>query len=165
MTPWTAARHTPLSFAISLAQLTSIELVMPSNHLILCHPLLLLPSIFPSIRVFSHESALPIRWPKDWSFNFSISPSNEYSGLISFRMYWLDLLAVQGALKSLLQYHIKSIKSSVLSLPYGPSLTSVHAYWGNHSFATSTCGLCCAEQDKGCASLQVTCPCQGGHAR
>ena len=111
MTPWTAARHTPLSFAISLAQLTSIELVMPSNHLILCHPLLLLPSIFPSIRVFSHESALPIRWPKDWSFNFSISPSNEYSGLISFRMYWLDLLAVQGALKSLLQHHSSKASS------------------------------------------------------
>ena len=85
---------------------------MPSNHLILCHPLLLLPSIFPSIRVFSHESALPIRWPKDWSFNFSISPSNEYSGLISSRMDWLDLLVVQGALKSLLQHH--SSKASIL---------------------------------------------------
>ena len=90
----------------------SIELAMPSNHLILCHPLLLLPSIFPSIRVFSNESALRIRWPKYWSFSFSISPSNEYSGLISFRMDWLDLLAVQGTLKSLLQHH--SSKASVL---------------------------------------------------
>ena len=83
----------------------SIELVMPSNHLIFCHPLLLLPSVFPSIRVFSNESVLPIRWPKYWSFSFSISPSNEYSGLISFRINWLDLLAVQGTLKSLLQHH------------------------------------------------------------
>ena len=90
----------------------SIELVMPSNHLILCCPLLLLPSIFPSIRVFSNESALPIRWPKYWSFSFNISPSNEHPGLISFRMDWLDLLAVQGTLKSLLQYH--SSKSSIL---------------------------------------------------
>ena len=90
----------------------SIELVMPSSHLILCRPLLLLPSIFPSIRVFSNESVLRIRWPKDWSFSFSISPSNEYSGLISFRMDWLDLLAVQGTLKSLLQRH--SSKASIL---------------------------------------------------
>ena len=89
----------------------SIELVMPSNHLILCRPLLLLPSIFPSIRVFSNESALCIRWPKYWSFSFSITPSNEHSGLISFRMNWLDLLAVQGTLKSLLQHH--SSKASV----------------------------------------------------
>ena len=90
----------------------SIKLVMPSNHLILCHPLLLLPSIFPSIRVFSNESALHIRWPKYWSFSFNISPSNEHSGLISFRMDWLDLLAVQGTLKSLLQHH--SSKASIL---------------------------------------------------
>ena len=90
----------------------SIESVMPSNHLILCHPLLLLPSIFPSIRVFSKESVLHIRWPKYWSFSFSISPSNEYSALISFRMDWLDLLAVQGTLKSLLQHH--SSKASIL---------------------------------------------------
>ena len=90
----------------------SIELVMPSNHLILCRPLLLLPSIFPNIKVFSNESALRIRWPKYWSFSFSISPSNEYSGLISFRMGWLDLLAVQGTLKSLLQHH--SSKASIL---------------------------------------------------
>ena len=113
-TPWTAVRQDFLSItnSRSLLKLTSIELVMPSNHLILCHPLLLLPSIFPSIRVFSNESFLPIRWPKYWSFSFSISPSNEYSGLISFRMYWLDLLAVQGTLKSLLQHHRS--KASVL---------------------------------------------------
>ena len=94
------------------AQIISIESVIPSHHLILCHPLLLLPSIFPSIRVFSNESVLCIRWPKDWSFSFSISPSSEYSRLISFRMHWLDLLAVQGTLKSLLQHH--SSKASIL---------------------------------------------------
>ena len=94
----------PLS-TTSLPKLMSIESVMPSDHLILCHPLLFLPSIFPNIRVFSNESALRIRWPKYWSFSFSISPSNEHPGLISFRMNWLDLLAVQGTLKSLLQYH------------------------------------------------------------
>ena len=99
----------------SLLKLMSIELVMPSNHLILCRPLLLLPSIFPSIRVFSNESVLHIRWPKYWSFSFSISPSNEYSWLISFRMDWLDLLAVQGTLKSLLQHH--SLKASILQCP------------------------------------------------
>ena len=104
--PQTAAHQTSLSItnSRSLLKLTSIELVKPSNHLILCHPLLP-PSIFPSIRVFSNESLLHIRWPKYWSFSFSISPSNEYSGLISFRMDWLDLLAVQGTLKSLLQHH------------------------------------------------------------
>ena len=96
----------------SSLKLMTIESVMPSNHLILCRPLLLPPSIFPSIRVFSNESALHIRWPKDWSFSFSISPSNEHSGLISFRMDWLDLLAVQGTLKSLLQHH--SSKASIL---------------------------------------------------
>ena len=113
-TPWTAARQASLSItnAQNLLKLMSIELVMPSSHLILCHPLLLLPSIFPSNRVFSNESALCIRWPKSWSFSFSISPSNEYSGLISFRMDWLDLLAVQGTLKSLLQHH--SSKASAL---------------------------------------------------
>ena len=113
-TPWTAACQASLSItnSRSLLKLMSIESVMPSNHLILCHPLLLPPSIFPSIRVFSDESVLLIRWPKYWSFSFSISPSNEYSGLISFRMYWLDLLAVQGTLKGLLQYH--SSKASVL---------------------------------------------------
>ena len=106
-TPWTAACQASLSFTISwnLLKLMSIELVMPSNHLILCHPLLLLPSIFPSIRVFSNESALHIRWPKTWSFSFSISPSSEYWGLISFRIDWFDLLAVQGTLKSFLQDH------------------------------------------------------------
>ena len=106
-TPWTAARQASLSItnSQSLLQLMSIELVMSSNHLILCRPLLLLPSIFPSISVFSNESGLHIRWPKYWSFSFSISSSNEYSGLISFRMDWLDLLAVQGTLKSLLQHH------------------------------------------------------------
>ena len=114
VTPGTAARQASLSItnSWSLLRLMSIELVMPSNHLILCHPLLLLSSIFPSIRVFSNESVLPMRWPKYWSFSFSISPSSEYSGLISFRMDWLDLLAVQGTLKSLLQHH--SSKASIL---------------------------------------------------
>ena len=102
---------------------------MLSNHLILCYPLLLLPSIFPSIRVFSNESALHIRWPKYWSFSFSISPSNEYSGLISFRINWLDLLAVQGTFKSSPTPQFKSINSSVLSFLYSPSLTSIHDYW------------------------------------
>ena len=113
-TPRTAAHQASLSFTIScsLLKLMSIESVIPSNHLILCHLLLLLPSIFPSIKVFSNESALRIRWPKYWSFGFSISPSNEYSGLISFRIYWLDLLAVQGTLNSLLQQH--SPKASIL---------------------------------------------------
>ena len=106
-TPCTATCQASLSISNSqsLLKLMSIVLVMPSNHLILCFPLLLLPSIFPSIGVFSNESVLRIRWPKYWSFSFSISPSNEYSGLISFRMDWLDLLAVQGTLKSLLPYH------------------------------------------------------------
>ena len=114
MTPWTAAHQASLSITNSQTppKPMSIESVMPSNHLILCHPLLLLPSIFPSIRVFSNESALRIRWPKYWSFSFSISPSNEHPGLISFRMDGLDLLAVQGTLKSLLQYH--SSKASIL---------------------------------------------------
>ena len=114
MTPWTAARQASLSFTISrsLLKLMPIESVMPTNHLILCHLLLLLPSVFPSIRVFSNESALHIRWPKYWSFSFSISPSNEYSGLISFKIDWFDLLAVQGTLKSLLQHH--SSKASIL---------------------------------------------------
>ena len=105
-TPWTAACQASLSItsARSLLKLMPIESVMPSNHLVLCRPLLLPPSIFPSIRVFSNESVLRIRWPKCWSFSFSISPSKEYSGLISFRMDWLDLLAVQGTLKSLLQH-------------------------------------------------------------
>ena len=113
-TPWTAACQASLSFTIyrSLLKLKSIDSVMPSNHLILCHPLLLLPSILPSIRAFSNESALCIRWPKYWSFIFSISLSNEYSGLISFRIDWFDFLAVEGTLKSLFQHH--SSKASVL---------------------------------------------------
>ena len=112
-TPWTATHQASLSItnSWSLLKLMSIESVMPSNHLILCHPLLLPPSIFPSIRVFSNESVLHIRWPKYWSFRFSISPSSEYSGLISYRMDWLDLLAVQRTLKSLLQHH--SSKASI----------------------------------------------------
>ena len=115
-TPWTAAHQSSLSIAYSwiFLKLMSIELVMSSNHLILCHSLLLPPSIFPSIRVFSNESVLHIKWPKYWSFSFSISPSNEYSELIFFRMQWLDLLAVQGALKNLLQHH--SSKASILQL-------------------------------------------------
>ena len=113
-TPWIAARQASLSITSSRSslRLTSIESMMPSSHLILCHPPLLLPSIFPSIRVFSNESALLIRWPKYWSFSLSISPSNEYPGLISFRMDWLDLLAVQGTLNSLIQHH--SSKASIL---------------------------------------------------
>ena len=103
-TPWTAA-HQSFTISWSLLRLMFIESVMPSNHLILCHPILLLPSIFPSIRVFSSESALRIRWPKYWSFSFSISPSSEYSGLIPFRIDWFDLLAVRGTFKSLLQHH------------------------------------------------------------
>ena len=113
-TPWTAACQASLSItnSWSLPKLVSIESVMPSNHLIFCRPLLFTPSIFPSIRVFSSESALRIRWPKYWSFSFNISPSNEHLGLISFRMDWLDLLAVQGTLKSLFQHH--SSKASIL---------------------------------------------------
>ena len=113
----------------SLLKLMSTESVMPSNQLILCH-LLLLPSIFPSIGVFSSELVLHIRWTKSWSFSFNISPSNEYSVLISFRMDWFDLLAVQGTLKSLLQHH----SSKVLSFLYGLTFTSIHDYWENHSF-------------------------------
>ena len=134
-TPWTTACQASLSItnSQSLPKLLSIESVMPSNHLILCRPLLL-SSIFPSIRVFSNESVLHVRWPKYWSFSFSISPSNEYSGLISFRMYWLDLLAVQGTLKSLLQHH--SSKASILwhsTFFTVPTLTSTHHYWKNQS--------------------------------
>ena len=118
----------------SLLKLMSIVSVMPSNCLILCHPLLLLPSIFPSIRAFSNESVLHFRWPKYWSFSFSISPSNEYSGLISFMMGWLDLLAVQGTLKSLLQHH--SSKASILrrSAFFTVQLSNSHTYWKNQSF-------------------------------
>ena len=120
----------------SLFKHMSIELLMPRNHLILYCPLLLLTSIFPSIRVFSNESVLRIRWSEYWSFSFSISPSTEYSGLISFRIDRLDLLAVQGTLKSLLQHQSSkaSINSSVLSLLYSPTLTSIHDNWKSHSF-------------------------------
>ena len=136
MTPWTAAHQACLSITISqsLLKLMSIELVMPSNHLILCHPLLLPPSIFPSIRVFSNESVLRIRWPKYWSFSFSISPSNEYSGLICFRMDWFDLLAVQGTLKSLLQHH-----SSKASIPQRSAFFMVqlpHPYMTTGKFSS-----------------------------
>ena len=119
----------------SLVKLMSIKSVMLSNHLILCQSLLLLPSIFPRIRIFSSESVLCTRWPKYWNFSFSTSPSKEYSGLISFRMDWLDLLAFQGTLKSLLQHH--SSKASILwcsAFFYSPTLISIHDYWKNHSF-------------------------------
>ena len=135
-TPWTAARQASLSItnSQSLLKPMSIDLVMPSNHLILCRPLLLLPSIFPSIRVFSNESALYIRWPKFWSFSFNISHFNEHPGLISFRMDWLDLLAAQGILKSLRQHH--SSKASILQRSvflYSPTLTSIRDHWKNHN--------------------------------
>ena len=113
--------------------LTSIESVMPSNHLILCRPLLLLPSILSSIRVFSNESVLHIRWPKYWRFSFSISPSNEYSGMISFRIDWFDLLAVQGTLKSSPTPQFKSTNYLALSFLNSPTLTSIHDHWKNHS--------------------------------
>ena len=135
-TPWTVAHQASLSVTTSqsLPKLMSIELVMSSNHLILCHPLLLLPSIFPSIRVFSNESVLHIRRPKYWSFSFNISPSNEHPEMISFRMNWLDLLAVQETLKSLLLTpQFKCINSLVLSFLYSATLTSIHDYWRNHS--------------------------------
>ena len=133
-TPWTAARQASLSItnSQSLPKFMSIESVMPSNHLILCHPLLLLHSIFPSIWVFSNESTLHIRWPKYWSFSFSISPSSEHPGLISFKMDWLDLLAVQGTLESYPTPQFRSMNSSVLGFLYTPTLTSIHDYWKNH---------------------------------
>ena len=141
MTPWTADCQASLSITNSgsLLKLMSTESVMPSNHLILCHPLLLPPSIFPSIRVFSSESVLHIRWPKCWSFSFSFSPSDEYSGLISFRIDWLNLPSVQGTLKNLLLTpQSKNINSSVLSFLYGPTLTSIPDYWKNPSYASSS---------------------------
>ena len=137
VTPWTAAHQSSLPFTISqkLLKLMSIESMMPSNHLIICPPFLILPSIFPNIRVFSNESALCIRWRKDWSFSFSISLSSKYSRLISFRIDWFDLFAVQGTLKSLLQHHsLKASISSALTLLYGSTFISVHDYWKNHSF-------------------------------
>ena len=134
VTPWSVAHQASLSFTISrLLKLMSIESLMPSNHLILCRPLLL-PSIFQSIRIFSNESVLRIRWPKYWSFSFSVSPSNEYSGLISFKMDWFDLLAVKGFQESSPTLQFKSINSSALSLLHSPTLTSIHAYWKNHGF-------------------------------
>ena len=135
VTLWTAAHQASMFItnSCSLPKLMSIELVMPSNHLILCHPLLLLPSIFPSIRVFSNESALCMRWPKDWSFSFKISPSNENSGLISFRMDWLDLLAVQRTQESSPTPQFKSISSLALSFLHSPTLTSIHDRRKNHS--------------------------------
>jgi len=136
VTPWTAACQASLSFTISqsLLKLMSIESVIPSNNIILCHPLLLLPSVFPSIRVFSNELALHIRWPKYWSFRFSISPSSEYSGFISFRIDWFDLLAVQGTLKSLLQHH--NLKASIFrhSAFFMVQLPHPYDYWRTHSF-------------------------------
>ena len=135
-TPWIAACQASLSItnSRSLLKLMSIESMMPSSHLILCHPLLLLPPIPPSIRVFSNESTLRMRWPKYWSFSFSISPSKEHPGLNSFRMDWLDLLAVQGTLKSLLQHH--SSEASILchsAFFHSPTLTSIHDHRKNHS--------------------------------
>ena len=134
-TPWAAS----LSITSSQSSLKpmSIKLVMPSNRLIICHRLLLLPSIFPTIRIFSNESVLRIRWPKCWSFSFNISPSNEHSGLISFRMDWLDLLAVQRTLKSLLQHH-SSKATIVLNFLYSPTLTSIHDYQKNITLTTRT---------------------------
>ena len=134
-TPWTAAHQASLSIthSQSLLKLMSIESVMPSNHPILCYPLLLLPSVFPSIRVFASESVLCIRWPKYWSFSFSISPSNEYSGMISFRIDWFDLLA-RDSQESTPTPQFKSINSSALSFLCSPTLTSIHDYWKNHSF-------------------------------
>ena len=136
-TLWTAVHQASLSITIfqSLLKFMSIESVIPSNHLIFCHPLLLLPSIFPIIRVFSNESAVGIRWPKYWSFSFSISPSNEYSGLISFRIDWLDLPAAQGTLQeSSPAPQFKRINFSMFTILYGTTLTSIHDYQENHSF-------------------------------
>ena len=138
-TPWTVAWTPGFPVSItnsqSLLKLMSVKSVMPSNHLILCRPLLILPSIFPNIRVFSNESVLRVRWPEYWSFSFSISPSNEDSGLSSFRMDWFDLLAIQRDFQeSPLAPQFKSINSLVLSLFYFTALTCVHDYWKNHSF-------------------------------
>ena len=133
-TLWTAAcQASVLHYLPEFAQTHVIELVMPSNHPILCHPLLPLPSIFPSMRFFSQWVSSSHQVAKKWNFSFSIRPSNEYSGLNSFRMDWLDLLAVLGTLKSLFQHQFKSINSSTLSLLYGPTLTSIHDHWKNHS--------------------------------
>ena len=143
VTPWTAECQAFLAFTISqsLLKLMPIELVKASNHLILCHPLLLLPSIFLSIRVSSNKLGLHIRWPKYWSFSLTISPSNEYSGLISFRIDWFDLLAFQGTLKSILQHH--NSKASIIQhltfFMVQLSRESIHDYWKNHSFDYTWC--------------------------
>ena len=137
MTSWTAAHQAFLSItnAQSLFKLMSVELVMPYNHLNLCQSLLLLPSIFLSIRVFSNESVLRIRWPEYWGFSFSISPSNAYSGLISFRMAWLDLLTIQRTLKGLLQHHRSKASILLHSAFFIVQLShSIHDYWKNHTF-------------------------------
>ena len=136
VTPWTTTCQASLSITNSWSplKLMSIRSVMPSNHLILCHHLLLPLSIFPNNRVFSNESVLRIRWPKYWSFSFSISPSNDHPGLISFRMDWLDFLAAQGTRESSPTPQFKSINSLVFSLLYSPTLTSIHDHWKNHSF-------------------------------
>ena len=135
--PWIAACQACLSFTVSLSllKLMSIESLIPSEYLILCHHFLLLPSIFPSIRVFSSESVLHIRWTKNWTLSFSISPFSEYSGRISFSIDWLDLLAVEGTLQeSSPTRQFKSINCSALSFFYNPNLTCIHDYWKNHSF-------------------------------
>ena len=143
-TPWIAAHQASLSITNSqnLLKLMSMESVIPSNYLILFCSLLLLLSIFPGIKVFSNESVLCIRWPKYWSFSFSISPSNEHPGLISFRMDWLDLLIVQGTLKSLLQPQFKSINSSMLSFLCNPTRTSIHGYWKTIALTRWKLNLC-----------------------
>ena len=134
-TPWTAAHQASLPFTISrsLLKLMSRELMMPSNYFILCHSLLL-PSIFACIKVFSNELALNIRWPKYWTFSLSIRPSNEYSGLISFRVDWFDVLASKGLSRVFSNTTVQGINSSALSFLYSPTLTSLHDYWKNHSF-------------------------------
>ena len=142
-TPWTAAHQAPCPPPTPGAYSNLSKSVMPSNHIILCHPLLFPPSIFPSMRFFSNESVLRIRWPKDWSFSSSISPSNEYSGLITFSIDRLNLLAVQGTHKSLLQHH--TLKASILrrSAFFTVQLTSIHDYWKNHSFDYILCSQSC----------------------
>ena len=152
----TAAHWTSLSFTSSwsLLRLMSVESTMSSNHLILCCPLLLLPSVFPSTSLLKWVSSL-YKVAKYWSFSFSISPSNEYSGLISFRIDWFDLLAVQGTLKSLLQYHSwESISDLVLSRLYGPALTSIHNYWKNHSFDSMDL---CQQRNQPCLTVILQC--------
>ena len=149
MTPWIAVHQASLFFTISwsLLKLRSIESVMPSSHLILCHPLFLLPPIPPSIRVFSNEPTLRMRWPKYWSFSFSISPSNEYSGLISFRMDWLDLLVIQGTLKSLLQHYnskasiLRCLAFFMIQLSHPYLTTSKTTAWIIQTFVAKLC-LC-----------------------